>query len=77
MSFDVVKILTDNWGDKRENPKWHLAIEDAATMRTLCDGEAFGIGDSQAEYVTKEGKKGSVTCPECRAKIKWFKSIQL
>lgn len=77
MSYEVVKITVDNWGDERENPVWCLVVEDSATTRTLCAGEAFGIGDSSAEYVTKEGKRGSITCPDCKAKIKWFKSIQL
>lgn len=77
MSYEVVKIITDNWGNEIENPVWCLAIDEASTSRTLCAGEAFGTGDSGAEYIVKEGKRGSVTCPDCRAKIKWFKSIQL
>lgn len=77
MSFEVVKITEDNWGEKVENPKWCLVVNDDATDRTLCGGEAFGTGDSAAEFEIKDGKRGSITCPDCKSKIKWFKSIPL
>jgi hypothetical protein len=73
----VVKITKDNWGSKRLNPKWHLAVNDAATDRTLCDGEAFGYGDSAAEYEEKKVERGGITCEDCLAEIKWFKKIKL
>lgn len=73
----VVKITKDNWGSKRLNPKWHLVVTDAATDRTLCDGEAFGVGDSRAEYEEKTCKKGGITCDDCLDEIRWFKSIKL
>lgn len=73
----VVKIIKDHWGQKVINPKWHLLVNAAATNRTLCGGEAVGMGDSAAEFEEKECVKGSITCEACKTKLKWFKSIKL
>jgi hypothetical protein len=73
----VVKILTHDDGTKNENKRWCLTVHEAGTDRTLCEGEAFGIGDSGCEYIEKVAVSGSITCEDCRKKIKWFKSIKL
>ncbi len=73
----VVKILTHDDGTKNEKQRWCLVVNEAATDRTLCEGEAFGAGDSACEYKEKVAAKGSVTCEDCIRQIKWFKSIKL
>lgn len=77
MSHEIVKIKVDDNGEKRLYAKWHWITDQAGVLRTLCDGEAFGIGDSGAVYETKIVKKGGVTCSECLRLIKMFKSIKL
>jgi len=75
--MEAVKITQDNYGEKRKDAKWHLGIEMAATDRTLCEGEAYGDGDSSAVYTVGELKKGKITCPSCISLIKKFKQITL
>lgn len=72
----VVKILIDEDGDVTGNTKWCLVQDNVGNdaPRTVCSGEVFGLGQSSAEFKTKKGK---VTCPNCIATIKWFKSIKL
>ncbi len=70
----VVKIITTDDGEPTKDRRWHLVVNEAATDRSLCTGDAFGIGDSGAEYKEKIGK---VTCAECIKTIKWFKRIKL
>lgn len=68
----VVKIITDNEGNSYENSYWHHTYDQAATERTLCTGEAIGMGDSSVVY--KE-RRGNITCPDCIEIIEGFKSI--
>jgi hypothetical protein len=74
--MDLVKILVDDGGDKRESPKWCLAVRNDGSKRTLCTGEAFGLGESTAIFKEKKANKG-ITCPKCIEIIKFYKSINL
>ena len=77
MNF-LVKILTSDDGEPRDLDLqyWHYVINDDAE-RTLCEGEAFGEGESSCEYERKSVKRGGITCPDCLLKIKKIKAIKL
>lgn len=72
----LVKILSSNDGLKRVKPAWCLDSYDAATHRTFCEGEAYGIGDSACEFENKYFTiKGDITCKKCIEKIKRIQTI--
>lgn len=73
----LVKILTDDLGEKRDNPKWCLIHEIAGGNATFCGGEYFGSGESGCEFLTKKSKRGGITCPDCLEKIKIIKAVKL
>lgn len=70
----VVKILTDHYGIKRERPVWCYIQKIASGHATLCGAEYFGYGDSGTKYETKKGK---ITCPRCIEIIKEMKAVKL
>ncbi len=74
MANNVVKIIADDDGTKIDNPVWHLSITKSGGNMTLCSGEFYGIGESSCTFKTKQGK---ITCPDCIAEIKFYKSIKL
>lgn len=76
MAHTLVKITSNDDGDKIQNPKWHWIMTIDAD-RTLCGGEAFGEGESNAKFKLKTLKKGGITCPLCLSIIKEIKAIEL
>jgi hypothetical protein len=77
LAHNVVKIIYDEDGAKRDSPKWHLVVSHGDAPRTACTGEVFGEGEGAAIYKKKTVTKGGVTCPHCLQIIKWYKSITL
>jgi len=78
MKHLLVKILSSDDGIKRKKTVWCLDDYEAATHRTFCEGEAYGIGDSGCEFENKYHlKKGDITCPRCIDKIKKIQLIKL
>lgn len=73
----VVKILSYNDGEKAKGRGWCLCVSAAATDRTLCDGVAYGYGDSSAEFLEKENSKQKVTCPDCIDMILKLKTVRI
>lgn len=73
----VVKITRDNDGSVIKSPRWCYTTYQSATRRTLCDGQAIGIGDSAVEYDQRPLKHGSITCKFCLNIIREFKKIPL
>jgi len=73
----LVKILSNDDGEKYDNPKWCLIMSDGGGLHTLCRGEFFGLGESNCEYKTKSTNKGGVTCPNCIDIIKTIKAVNL
>lgn len=73
----LVKLITDDDGRKVDRPAWHYVTHWSDGERTLCSGEVFGPGESQAEYKEKEVDKGGITCNRCLAIIKEIKAIKL
>lgn len=69
----VVKITRNDDGDKVESPKWCYVADWGDADRTLCTGEAFGIGEGTAEYEERDGK---ITCPSCIRIIKEIKKAK-
>lgn len=69
----VVKIIVDDDRVRVKNPKWHYVTSYDAD-RTLCCGEAFGLGESRCVYQRKRGK---ITCPDCIRIIKELKAVKL
>lgn len=72
----AVKILFHDDGMKSTKPKWHLGLQEAATTRTFCEGEAYGEGDSRCEYETKSLKDQKVTCLKCIELINKIKTVK-
>lgn len=74
----VVKILTDDLGEKRDKHlhHWHYVVYKGGPQ-TLCQGEYFGEGESGCEFVVKKVKRGGITCPDCLSEIKGYKSVKL
>jgi len=70
----VVKITHDDDGYPKQSAKWCLVDDVAGADVALCTGEAFGQGESIAKFQEKQGR---ITCPDCREKIKSFKSVRL
>lgn len=77
MSHRVVKLLTNDDGDKYPNTYWHFVEKRGDAPRTLCGGECFGDGETSLLFKEKVVEKGGVTCPICLSIIKYYKSINL
>jgi hypothetical protein len=77
MAHRVVKILSGDDYEKRENPVWCLIVKSNGDSATFCDTEFFGYGASACRFETKEVEKGGITCPNCLEKIKLIQSINL
>lgn len=76
----IVRREKDTERDKGvlvENPVWCFFSKYGDSHRTLCHGEAFGFGESAAEYKLKDVKSGGITCHICLQKIKEIKAIRL
>jgi hypothetical protein len=73
----LVKIVVNDDGDKVNEPKWHWIVDHFDSERILCTMEAFGFGESSAEYKIKTVNRGGITCSQCLQLIKEFKAIKL
>lgn len=72
----LVKILTDEYGEKEDSPKWCLSVFNTGNM-AFCSGQFYGFGESKVEYEIKQVKRGGITCERCISKIKDIKSVKL
>jgi hypothetical protein len=77
MSHRLVKILSYDDGEKANRRGWCWIVNNDGTDRTLCDGVAFGFGDSGCEYKQRVVERGGITCKTCLKLIKEFKAIAL
>lgn len=78
MAHEIIKMLTDDDGYKYYNTYWHLGNGSDSTGKSiLCTGEYYGFGESAATFKSRLVDKGGITCPDCLASIKYFKSIKL
>ena len=73
---NLVKILSSDDGEKREEKKWCLIVNYTGSQ-TFCEGEFFGFGESGCEFETKTVKRGGITCRKCLRKIKDVKKVKL
>lgn len=73
----VVKIETDLYGDKVDDPVWHLSVDFDGCSRALCTGEVYGEGENSVTYHFKQVKKNGVTCDACLHMIKYFKDLNI
>ena len=73
----LVKILTDEDGDKIDKPVWCYVIQTDGSPRTFCGGQVFGFGEGYATFELKEVAKGGITCENCLHLIKTIKAIKL
>lgn len=71
----LVRILTDEDGDRVRPRRWHYVHVICGSNAALCTGEYFGVGESSATFKTKD--RGKITCEECRKIIKEMKAIRL
>ncbi len=53
MSHTIVKILSGDDFEERENPVWCLVDEKCGDSATFCSGEYFGYGASSCKYEVK------------------------
>ena len=77
MPHTIVKILSGDDFEERENPVWCLVDEKCGDSATFCSGEYFGYGASSCKYKVKTVEKGGITCPDCLKRIKIIKDIDL
>ena len=77
MTHVVVKIFIDDDGEPIDKPVWHLYEVDGGGHHALCTGEFLGVGESAAEYKTKEVSRGGITCESCLEIIRRHKAIKL
>lgn len=77
MGHNVVKILTGDDYEERENPVWCLVIDSCGDKATFCENEYFGYGVSACTFEYKEVETGGITCPNCLAQIQLIKDIKL
>lgn len=71
----LVKIISDDDGEKKDNPKWCLVDPcNEQGNAALCTQEFFGDGESTCVYETKDGK---ITCPDCILILNIYKKIKL
>jgi hypothetical protein len=73
----LVKILSNDDGDKISDPVWCLVHQICGGNATLCKGEYFGFGESGCVYEIKKVKKGGITCLQCLEIIKKIKAVKL
>lgn len=74
---NLVRVLFDDDGEKIASPKWCLVWAADGCLRTFCDGQAIGDGESAVVYDCKDTKRGGITCRTCLRKIKEIKNIKL
>ena len=73
----LVKLITNDDGEKINSPVWHLVYITVGDRATLCTLECFGSGQSSLIYKTKSVDKGGITCPDCIEIIKKIKAVKL
>ncbi len=66
---DLVRITHNDDGDKTDRKDWCAIEIHGDSERSLCTGEAFGPGESNARYKLKTGK---VTCFRCKKIITYI-----
>ncbi|MGI4260856.1 hypothetical protein ACR2VJ_27595, partial [Klebsiella pneumoniae] len=76
MSNRVVKIIKSEFGESQPSD-WHLVSPITVEPATLCGGEYFGVGQSDAEFEEKTVSRGGVTCQECLRIIRAVKAVKL
>lgn len=72
----IVKILSGDDGEIRDNPVWCLIHPMDSDPSTLCQNEYFGEGQSSCTFELKEGKVKDLTCPSCLAFIRHIKKLK-
>lgn len=84
MSHTLVKIIgSDNSNIEEHHIEdvWHLSILTCGEPTTLCGGFYYTDNDPAFKdkdlFITKERKRGGITCPDCLNSLKKFKSIKL
>lgn len=56
---------------------WHALQNSAGDTGLICTGEFIEYGAGHGYYVTKQVKRGGITCTRCIDTIKYYKSIKL
>ena len=75
--YHIVKILSGDDYEEKENPVWCLVSDICGDRATFCSNEYFGFGVSSCKYEIKTVNKNGVTCPDCLEKIKKIKSLNI
>jgi hypothetical protein len=75
MAHIVVKIKSDDSGDKIKYGKWCLSVFRLGGQQALCNRQFYGVGE--IEYEVKSVERGGVTCPYCLSQIREIKAINL
>lgn len=68
-----MKIKFTDDGDKVKYAKWCATVS-ADAVRSLCRGDALGIGESAVIFESKND--GTVTCPHCIEILKELKKYK-
>lgn len=73
----IVKLITNDDGQKVTEPKWCLSVMFGDSDRTFCTGECYGYGEGIAEFKEKTVDKGGITCHICKRMINEIKSVRM
>lgn len=76
MKIHLIKLITNDDGEEIQNPKWHITQPFGDSDRTLCSGEAYGLGESGAIFEGKFGSLKDCDCPKCLEIVSWFKKLK-
>jgi hypothetical protein len=71
--MNVVKLITDDDGNKHISNSWHYIYCGDGANRTFCTLECFGFGESALKFKIKKGK---INCPDCIRIINKIKAVK-
>lgn len=74
---NLVRILSSDDGEKRDDPVWCLVEPTSFGDATFCQGEFFGAGESCCEYKLKSVKRGGITCSRCLERLQFARTVVL
>ena len=60
-----------------DGQRWHAIHHVSGDLAMICTGEFICYGAGAGEYITKDVKRGGITCDRCIEVIKYYKAIKL
>ena len=75
----LAKQIVNEDGDKipEDEQVWHGLQSLVGDTGLICTMEFIDYGAGAGSYITKDVKRGGITCDKCLDTIKYYKSIKL